>query len=88
MKNVMNIAALALASVMSFGASAAAHLVNADEAQNMQAMGSVSVTEITGAPMDIRQALAEKATKEGASAWRVTELTQGDHWHATAELYK
>ncbi|WP_436894069.1 peroxide/acid stress response protein YhcN [Siccibacter turicensis] len=88
MKTVLNLAALTLASVVSFGASADAQLVNAQQAQNLQAMGSVSVTEITGSPMDIRHALAEKATKEGASAYRVTELTQGDHWHATAELYK
>jgi hypothetical protein len=38
--------------------------------------------------MDIRQKLAAKAEKAGASSYRVTELTQGDHWHATAELYK
>ncbi|WP_276641111.1 peroxide/acid stress response protein YhcN [Siccibacter turicensis] len=87
MKTVLSLAALTLASVVSFGASADAQLVNAQQAQNLQAMGSVSVTEITGSPMDIRHALAKKATKEGASAYRVTELTQGDHWHATAELY-
>ena len=38
--------------------------------------------------MDIRQELAAKAEKAGASSYRVTELNQGDHWHATAELYK
>ncbi|ATG02677.1 MULTISPECIES: peroxide/acid stress response protein YhcN [Lelliottia] len=88
MKTKLIIATLGLASVLSFGASAAAHLVNSDEAQNLQSMGSVSVTSIGGAPMDIRQELAAKAEKAGASSYRVTELTQGDHWHATAELYK
>jgi len=87
MKTKLIIATLGLASVLSFGASAA-QLVNSEQAQNLQSMGSVSVTSIGGAPMDIRQELAAKAEKAGASSYRVTELTQGDHWHATAELYK
>ncbi|ALB72165.1 peroxide/acid stress response protein YhcN [Cronobacter muytjensii] len=88
MKTTFTIAALGLASVLSFGASAAVQQVNAQQAQNLQPMGSVSVTQLTGSPMDVRQQLAEKAEKEGASSYRITELTQGDHWHATAELYK
>ena len=78
MKTKLIIATLGLASVLSFGASAAVQQVNADQAQNLQRMGSVSVTSVTGSPMD----------KAGASSYRVTELNQGDHWHATAELYK
>ncbi|EOW6735288.1 peroxide/acid stress response protein YhcN [Cronobacter dublinensis subsp. beijingensis] len=88
MKTILTIAALGLASVLSFGASAAVQQVNAQQAQNLQPMGSVSVTQLTGSPMDVRQQLAAKAEKEGASSYRITELTQGDHWHATAELYK
>lgn len=88
MKATLTIAALGLASVLSFGASAAVQQVNAQQAQNLQPMGSVSVTQLTGSPMDVRQQLAAKAEKEGASSYRITELTQGDHWHATAELYK
>ncbi len=88
MKTTFTIAALGLASVLSFGASAAVQQVNAQQAQNLQPMGSVSVTQLTGSPMDVRQQLAAKAEKEGASSYRITELTQGDHWHATAELYK
>ncbi|ELY4510852.1 peroxide/acid stress response protein YhcN [Cronobacter dublinensis] len=88
MKTTLTIAALGLASVLSFGASAAVQQVNAQQAQNLQPMGSVSVTQLTGSPMDVRQQLAAKAAKEGASSYRITELTQGDHWHATAELYK
>lgn len=82
------IATLGLASAMSFGASAAVQQVNTEQAQNLQPMGSVSVTSITGSPMDIRQELSAKAEKAGASSYRVTELNQGDHWHATAQLYK
>ena len=62
--------------------------VNADQAQNLQPMGSVSRDVSHRLPMDIRQELAAKAEKAGASSYRVTELNQGDHWHATAELYK
>ena len=87
MKTKLIIAA-GFASVLSFGASAAVHQVNADQAQGLQSMGSISVNEVAGSPMDIRQALAEKAEKAGASSYRVTELNTGDHWHATAELYK
>ncbi len=88
MKTKLIIATLGLASVLSFGASAAVQQVNADHAQNLQPMGSISVTSVTGSPMDIRHELAAKAEKAGASSYRVTELNQGDHWHATAELYK
>lgn len=82
------IATLGLASVISFGASAAVHQVNAEQAQNLQPMGSISVSQITGSPMDIRNELAAKAEKAGASSYRVTELQEGNSWHATAELYK
>ncbi len=88
MKTKLIIATLGLASVLSFGASAAVQQVNTDQAQGLQPMGSVSVTQVTGSPMDIRHKLAAKAEEAGASSYRVTELTQGDHWHATAELYK
>lgn len=88
MKTNIIIATLGLASVLSFGASAAVQQVNADQAQSLQSMGSVSVSQVSGSPMDIRQELAAKAEKAGASSYRVTELNEGDHWHATAELYK
>ncbi len=39
--------------------------------------------------MDMRQELAAKAEKEGASSYRIIEARTGDSWHATtAELYK
>ncbi|POP45534.1 hypothetical protein CHU32_11265 [Superficieibacter electus] len=88
MKNAMIIASLGLASVLSFGASAAAHQVNAEQAQNLQPMGTVSASAVTSSPMDMRHELAAKAEKEGASSYRITEMRTGDHWHATAELYK
>ena len=30
----------------------------------------------------------KKAQEEGASSYRIIEARTGDHWHATAELYK
>ncbi|OAT29799.1 hypothetical protein M975_3339 [Buttiauxella brennerae ATCC 51605] len=88
MKTKLTIAALSLFSVISFGANAAAHQVTSEQAQNMQSMGSISVSQVGSAPMDMRQELSQKATKEGASAYRITEARSGDAWHATAELYK
>ncbi len=35
--------------------------------------------------MDMRQELAAKAEKEGASSYRIIEARTGDSWHATAE---
>ena len=88
MNTKLIIATLGLASVLSFGASAAVHQISSDQAQNLQPMGSVSVTSVAGSPMDIRQELSAKAEKAGASSYRITELNQGAHWHATPELYK
>ncbi|BBV64101.1 DUF1471 family stress response protein YhcN-B [Kluyvera ascorbata] len=88
MKSAIIIASLGLASVLSFGASAAAHQVSQDQAQNLQSMGTISVSQVGSDPMDMRSELAAKAEKEGASSYRIIEARTGDHWHATAELYK
>ncbi|MBB3324754.1 MULTISPECIES: peroxide/acid stress response protein YhcN [Atlantibacter] len=88
MKTTFTLAAVTLASLMTFGANAAVHQVNAQDAQNLQSLGTISVTQHGSSPMDMREALAEKADKQGASAYRVIEARTGDTWHATAELYK
>ncbi|WP_435947015.1 peroxide/acid stress response protein YhcN [Dryocola sp. BD586] len=88
MKTKLTIAAVSLLSVLSFGASAAAHQISDEQAQGMQPMGSISVSQVGSAPMDMRHELSQKATEKGASAYRVTEARSGDTWHATAELYK
>ena len=67
MKRAMIIASLGLASLLSFGASAAVQQVNAEQAQNLQSMGTISVSQVGSAPMDMRQELAAKAEKEGAT---------------------
>ncbi|CAI1007740.1 Multiple stress resistance protein BhsA precursor [Serratia grimesii] len=79
--------ALSLLSVVSFGASAAALITN-DQANNLQSAGTITVSGITGAPSDIRQALSDKADKQGAKAYRVIEAYENGNWHATAEIYK
>ncbi|MFG1174127.1 peroxide/acid stress response protein YhcN [Erwiniaceae bacterium CAU 1747] len=81
------ISALSVLSALSFG-TFAAESVNTTQAQNLQPIGVISVSGITGSPMDIRQALDKKATDKGASAYRVIESYQNGNWHATAEIYQ
>lgn len=88
MKRTLIVASLGLASLISFGASAAAQQVSAEQAKNLQPMGTVSVSQPGGSPMDMRELLNQKADLQGASAYRVIEARTGDSSHATAELYK
>ncbi|WP_158782036.1 peroxide/acid stress response protein YhcN [Pantoea sp. BAV 3049] len=89
MKTKIAIAVLGLASVLSFGANAA-HLVTDQQVQdqNLQSMGTISVSGIDGAPTDIRHELSQKADAQGASSYRVVEAYNNGNYHATAELYK
>ena len=87
MKNTLIIASLGLASVLSFGASAAEQ-ISAEQAQSLQSMGTISVSQVGSSPMDMDSKLSAKAEKEGASSYRIIEARSGDTWHATAELYK
>jgi len=89
MKTTFTIAALGLASVLSFGASAASLVTNDQvNSQNLQSVGTVSVSGINGTTMDIRHQLSEKADQQGASAYRVIEARNDGNYHVTAELYK
>lgn len=81
------VATLSVLSVLSFGAFAA-DSINADQAQSRESIGTVSVGAIGTSPMDMNQMLNKKAQEQGASSYRVIEARTGDHWHATAELYK
>lgn len=81
------VATLSVLSVLSFGAFAA-DSINADQAQSRESIGTVSVGAIGTSPMDMNQMLSKKAQEQGASSYRVIEARTGDHWHATAELYK
>lgn len=89
MKTTFTIAALGLASVLSFGASAASLVTNDQvNSQNLQSVGTVSVSGINGTTMDIRDQLSEKAEQQGASSYRVIEARNNGNYHVTAELYK
>ncbi|MCU5773459.1 peroxide/acid stress response protein YhcN [Erwiniaceae bacterium BAC15a-03b] len=81
------IATFSILSALSFGAFAA-ESINAEQAQNLQPAGVISVSGIAGSPMDMKQALVEKADQKGAKAYRVIEAYENGNWHATAEVYK
>lgn len=87
MKTTTTLATLSLLSILSFGA-VAADSISSDQAMNRESIGTVSVSAVGTAPMDMRAMLDQKAAEQGASAYRVIEARTGDHWHATAELYK
>lgn len=81
------IATLSVLSALSFGAFAA-DSINAEQAANLQPIGTISVSGVGGSPMDIHQQLNAKADAEGAKAYRVIEANNDNAYHATAELYK
>lgn len=87
MKFKTTIAVLGILSSLSFGAFAA-DSVSTEQAQNMQSIGTVSVSGVSASPMDIREQLSQKAESQGASAYRVIEAYNNGNYHATAELYK
>lgn len=60
MKTKYIIASLGLATLLSFGANAAVHQVNAEQAQNLQPMGTISVSQIGSTPMDMRQEICAR----------------------------
>lgn len=87
MKIKATVLALSTLSMLAFGVSAAT-LVNNQQAATLQSIGTISVGGIIGAPSDVRQALSEKADKQGATAYRIIEANENGNWHATAEIYK
>jgi len=54
MKTKFTLAAVTLASLMAFGANAAVQQVSAQDAQNLQSMGTISVAQHGSSPMDMR----------------------------------
>ncbi|MEG3110458.1 MULTISPECIES: YdgH/BhsA/McbA-like domain containing protein [Pantoea] len=88
MKTKLTLAVLSLASVLSFGASAAS-LVSNQQAQTLQPMNqTITVSGRDGDQTNIREVLSEKADAQGASHYRVIENNQDNTYHVTAELYK
>ncbi|HBZ14594.1 YdgH/BhsA/McbA-like domain containing protein [Pantoea sp. NPDC088449] len=88
MKTKLAIAVLSLASVLSFGASAAS-LVSNEQAEQLQSLNqTISVSGVDGDQTNVRQELSQKADAQGASHYRIIENNRGDTFHVTAELYK
>ena len=88
MKTKLAIAVLGLASVLSFGASAAS-LVSNEQAEQLQPLNqTISVSGVDGGQTNVRQELSQKADAQGASHYRIIENNRGDTFHVTAELYK
>ncbi|MBE5253262.1 YdgH/BhsA/McbA-like domain containing protein [Mixta mediterraneensis] len=90
MKTKLIFAVLSLASVVSFGASAASLVTNTQaQKMNLQPMNqTISVSGREGDQTNIREVLSQKADAQGASHYRVIENNQDDTYHVTAELYK
>jgi hypothetical protein len=88
MKTTLAVAVLSLASVLSFGASAA-NLVSNEQAEQLQSLNqTISVSGVDGDQTNVRQVLSQKADAQGASHYRIIENNRGDTFHITAELYK
>ncbi|MCD3177613.1 DUF1471 domain-containing protein [Salmonella enterica subsp. enterica serovar Enteritidis] len=64
MKIKTTVATLSVLSVLSFGAFAA-EPISAEQAQNREAIGSVSVSAIGSSPMDMNAMLSKKADEQG-----------------------
>lgn len=82
--------AAALIATASFSTMAAKQ-VDSAQASNMQSIGVVSVSGISGSPDDAIHALKQKATEDGATYYRIIGLDNpGDSsdWRGTAEVYR
>lgn len=90
MKKLTVILAGGLLAAASFSALAALP-VSEEQAQNMQSLGSVSVSGARGSLDDATRQLSQKARETGASHYRVIGLDNpGDSslWSGTAEIYR
>ncbi|CFQ40899.1 YdgH/BhsA/McbA-like domain containing protein [Yersinia bercovieri] len=68
----------------------AAQEVSPEQATKLQSMGVISISNVSGSPMDVESALNEKATADGASHYRVIGMSNpGDssNYSASAEIY-
>ncbi|CAI0866743.1 YdgH/BhsA/McbA-like domain containing protein [Serratia ficaria] len=94
MKLLPSIAAvlIAAASFSTFAAPlSSVKQVNSEQASNLQSIGVVSISGVSGSPADAIHALKEKAAADGASHYRIIGLdTPGDssNWRGNAEIYR
>ncbi|MCG7388893.1 DUF1471 domain-containing protein [Pantoea sp. ACRSB] len=90
MKKPVLFLAGALLATASFSTLAATP-VSQDEAQGLQSIGSVSVTNARGSLDNATRQLSQKAEEMGASHYRVIGVENpGDSslWRGTAEIYR
>jgi uncharacterized protein (UPF0333 family) len=69
----------------------AAISVDREQAQGMQSIGNVSVSNVTGSMDDATRQLSQKAEEMGATHYRVIGVDNpGDssNWTGTAEIYR
>lgn len=80
----------ALITTTSF-ATLAAQEVSSEQATKLQSMGVISLSNVSGSPMDVELALNAKASADGASHYRVIGVSNpGDssYYSASAEIYQ
>lgn len=90
MKKLNAVLAGALLTTASFATFAATPVDNS-QAQNLQSIGSVSVSGVRGSLDDASRHLSQKAEEMGASHYRVIGVDNpGDSslWSGTAEIYR
>jgi len=90
MKKLTVILAGALFATASFSTLAASP-VNQEQAQGLQSIGSVSVSNARGSLDDATRQLSQKAEEMGASHYRIIGVENpGDSslWSGTAEIYR
>ncbi|WP_034916292.1 YdgH/BhsA/McbA-like domain containing protein [Erwinia sp. 9145] len=82
--------AAAVLAATSFSALAATQ-VDQDQSQNLQAAGTVTISNVNGSLDDANRQLKAKAEEMGASHYRIIRAeTPGDSslWSGTAEIYR
>ncbi|MEQ9720607.1 YdgH/BhsA/McbA-like domain containing protein [Yersinia alsatica] len=86
---LLPVIAAALIATASF-ATMAAQEVGPEQATKLQSMGVISLSNISGSPMDVESALNAKATADGAGHYRIIGMSNpGDSsdYSASAEIY-
>lgn len=72
-------------------ATMAAQEVSQEQATKLQSIGVISLSNVSGSPMDVESALNAKATADGASHYRIIGMSNpvdSSNYSATAEIYR
>ncbi|WP_145579579.1 YdgH/BhsA/McbA-like domain containing protein [Yersinia vastinensis] len=86
---LLPVIAAALIAAASF-ATMAAQEVSPEQATKLQSMGVITLSNVSGSPMDVESALSAKAAADGANHYRVIGISNpGDssNYSASAEIY-